>query len=495
MKAVIYARYSSEKQTEQSIEGQLHICNEFAKRAGYTIVENYIDRAMSGRTDKRENFQRMIKDSEKHTFEAVIVYKLDRFSRDRFDSAFNKKLLKNNGVRVVSATENISENPEGILLESLLEGLAEYFSAELSQKVTRGMRESVLKGYFLGGQKPYGYDVKDKMYVINPAEAEVVKQIYTMYLEKPNVTEICDKLNAQHIYNKSGKPFKHHQIINILTKTLYMGKIQAMGLEVEGKVPAIISKEQFMRVQQIAATKSHTTSNVDFMLLGKIFCGDCGKNMTASSGTGRSRTYYYYECRHDKTLVNKDVIEHKVCEAIKQFLENATNSTTLAVNIDKYITATTSNDDEKNIQAKIKKIDRELDNIANAVANGIFNDSIRTKNEALLEEKTYLIEELDKIKSSPINNINGNSVCAFLASLAKSDAPRDIKLLFQTLLHKVIIKDGKAIIILNASNRKPSKTNTKEFVEIVLNHECSTKHTLGVPKKKAPSGVFLFGAL
>lgn len=122
-KAVIYARYSCEKQTEQSIEGQLRVCNEFAERNGYTVIHNYIDRAVSGKTDKREQFQQMLKDSASKSFEFVIVYKLDRFARNRYDSAMNKATLKKNGVKVLSACEQITDTPEGIILESMIEGV------------------------------------------------------------------------------------------------------------------------------------------------------------------------------------------------------------------------------------------------------------------------------------------------------------------------------------------------------------------------------------
>ena len=128
--AVIYARYSSERQTEQSIEGQLHVCSDYAKRNDLVIVGTYIDRAMTGTNDNREDFQRMLKDSDKKSFDYVLVYKLDRFSRNKYEMAIHRKHLKDNGVKILSAMENIPETPEGILLESLLEGMNQYYSAE-----------------------------------------------------------------------------------------------------------------------------------------------------------------------------------------------------------------------------------------------------------------------------------------------------------------------------------------------------------------------------
>ena len=145
MNAVIYARYSSDSQREESIEGQIRECTEYAKRNGITILGTYIDHALSARSADRPEFQRMIKDAEKELFEIVLVWKLDRFSRDRYDSAYYKHILKKHGIKVVSAKENISEGPEGIILESMLEGMAEYYSVELSQKIKRGQMENALK--------------------------------------------------------------------------------------------------------------------------------------------------------------------------------------------------------------------------------------------------------------------------------------------------------------------------------------------------------------
>ena len=161
MKAVIYARFSSEKQNEASIEGQLRECMDYANFNSIDVIGNYIDRAQSAKTDHRPEFQKMIKDSYKHAFDCIIVWKLDRFARNRYDSAYYKNVLKKNGVRVISAKESISQGADGILLESILEGYAEYYSAELSEKVKRGMTENALKAKSNGVRPPFGYYVDD----------------------------------------------------------------------------------------------------------------------------------------------------------------------------------------------------------------------------------------------------------------------------------------------------------------------------------------------
>lgn len=215
-RAVIYARYSSDRQSEQSIEGQVHVCTDFAKNNDYVIVGSYIDRAMTGTNDNRAEFQQMIKDSAKNKFEYILVYKLDRFSRNRYDSVMNKSILKKNGVKLVSATEPISEKPEGIILESLLEGMAEYYSVELSQKVKRGMKESRSKGLFTGGNRMYGYDIINQRYVINEEEASIIRRIFREYTSGIRIKEIVNSLNNEGIRTLLGKKMTPGRVSYIL---------------------------------------------------------------------------------------------------------------------------------------------------------------------------------------------------------------------------------------------------------------------------------------
>ena len=194
MNAVIYARYSSHAQNEQSIEVQLDECRKYADSLGYDVINEYCDKAMSARTDDRTAFQQMIKDSSSHKFEAVIVYKLDRFARNRYDSAIYKTKLKKNGVKVFSALEMISDSPEGIILEGMLEAFAEYYSANLSQNVKKGMKKSVEKLQWNNGQAPIGYDVVDRKLV--PSESSsIVTYVFNEYAKGTSISTMMHKLN------------------------------------------------------------------------------------------------------------------------------------------------------------------------------------------------------------------------------------------------------------------------------------------------------------
>ena len=202
--AVIYARYSCDAQTEQSIEGQLRECQKYAKAHDILILETYIDRAMSGTNDNRFDFQRMLKDSEKRQWDYVIVYKLDRFSRNKYESVVHKKTLKDSGVKLLSAMEQIPDTPEGTLMEALLEGFNQYYSEELAQKVNRGIRESWLKGNTTGGQPIFGYDVVDKKCIINEYEAEIIREAFTKYAQGYKARAIAVDMQERGLRRKTG---------------------------------------------------------------------------------------------------------------------------------------------------------------------------------------------------------------------------------------------------------------------------------------------------
>ena len=225
MKAVIYARYSSDNQREESIEGQIRECTAFAEKNGITILRHYIDRAFSAKTDNRPEFQNMIKDSGKKLFDIVIVWKLDRFARNRYDSARYKSLLKKNGVKVVSATEVISEGAEGIILESVLEGYAEYYSADLAEKVVRGMTDNALKCKFNGGTIPIGYVIDNEQHFqIDSITAPYILEVFKQYDSGATMTELRDWLNAEGVKNTRGNPITYNSIQHILNNRRYIGE-------------------------------------------------------------------------------------------------------------------------------------------------------------------------------------------------------------------------------------------------------------------------------
>ena len=251
MKAVIYARYSSDNQREESIEGQLRECTAYCAKNDITILRTYIDRALSAKTDNRPDFQRMIKDSAKGLFDVVIVWKLDRFARNRYDSAHYKAQLRKYGVKVLSATENISEGPEGIILESMLEGMAEYYSAELSEKVIRGHTENALKCRYNGGTPTFGYTIdKDMQYQLDPRTAPVVLEMFTQYDQGATMKEIMERMAEKGVTTVRGKKIDLNFMARLLKNRKYIGEYSYREIITPGGIPSIVPQDLFDRVQQ-----------------------------------------------------------------------------------------------------------------------------------------------------------------------------------------------------------------------------------------------------
>lgn len=339
-RAVIYARYSAgPRQTDQSIEGQLTVCHKYCEEKGLAVVGEYCDRHISGKTDDRPEFQRMIADARARKFDVVVVYKTDRFARNKYDSAIYKAELKKSGVKILYAAEAIPEGPEGIILESLLEGLAEYYSAELAQKIKRGMNESAKKAQSTGSGRPLGYYVdENKHFQTDPAGAEAVRQVFRQFIAGTSKAEIIRSLNAQGFRTVQGNPFGRTSLEKMLTNRKYLGEYKYQDVFIPGGMPRIISDEDFALAQaelaRRARVKEPRRPNTEYLLSGKLFCGHCETLMQGVSGTSRSgEKYYYYRCpgmkakpkRCRKKNVPKDALEEEVCSlALRYILQEDT---------------------------------------------------------------------------------------------------------------------------------------------------------------------------
>ena len=390
IKAVIYARYSCDNQREESIEGQLRECKEFATRKGYTLVGSYIDRAMSAKTDNRPEFQRMIKESAKELFDVVIVWKLDRFARNRYDSAHYKATLRRNGVKVVSATEVISEGAEGIILESVLEGYAEYYSAELSEKVIRGMTENALKCQYNGGYIPVGYKVdENKHYQIDELTAPFVKEAFLMYVNGRHIKKIVEYFNENGIRSSRNKPMTKTTVSTILQNRKYIGEYQYRDIVVSDGIPAIISRELFalaqQRTEQNKYAPSASRSEIKYLLTGKLMCGDCGSVYAGESGTGRTgQKYHYYKCVKakkrdgcERKAIKKDEVEEAVIEAT---VENIFVDEVIEEIADRVISW---QEKESTLvplyQRELAEVEKSIANLLSAIEQGIITSATKNR--------------------------------------------------------------------------------------------------------------------
>lgn len=260
--AVIYARFSSHAQNEQSIEGQLRDCYAFAEREGLCVIGEYIDRAISGKSDDRPDFQRMIADAKKKAFQYVIVWKLDRFARNRYDSAIYKHKLKQCGVRVLSAMENIGDNPESIILEAVLEASAEYYSVDLAQKIKRGRYESAMKGKFIGSLAPIGYKKCGTTLILDEITSPHIKWAFEQYAAGVPKKEIVAELNRRGLRNRKGKPFGITALQTAFRSEKYVGVLEQSGVRIENAIPALVSRETWDKVQRnLDANAIHGAKN------------------------------------------------------------------------------------------------------------------------------------------------------------------------------------------------------------------------------------------
>ena len=411
MNAVIYARYSSSAQTEQSIEGQLRVCREYAEKNGITILDEYIDRAMTGTNDNRPAFLRMIEDSKKKQFEKILVYKLDRFSRNRYDNAIYKHKLQQYGVKVISATEIISDSPEGMIMESLLEMFAELYSRDLSQKVKRGMRENVLKGLTIGGRVLYGYKVENKKVVIDEEKAQAVKIMFEDYAQGKSKTEIVNKLNNLGYRTNKGKKFTTNSLQDKLKNKKYLGYYKNEYIESEDYFPQIIDKTTFDKVQERLKHNQRFggKSKINFILSGKLFCGHCGDSMIGTSGTSHTgKTHAYYTClgrnkRHscNKKIENKDKLENDIVDFLKNKLLKPANLESIADEVLKEYEKNLNSLKIQEYENKIKAIDKQFDDITAqfiATRNQNVIDRLNKQADDLTELQETYKEQLQKLK-------------------------------------------------------------------------------------------------
>lgn len=404
----LYLRFSSERQKEQSIEGQLRDAIAYCKLRGYRIVAIYVDRATTARKDisKRVNFLQMLTDSEKRHWQYVIVWKLDRFARNRNDSAVCKMRLRKNGVKVLSVTEEISDSPEGIILESVLEGMAEFYSAELSQKITRGMRESALKCHSIGGHVPLGYKIENHKLVIDPLTAPIVQKAFELYSQGWTVADICREFNKRGYRTAKNVEFNRNSFKSMFRNKRYIGIYTYKDVEIEDGVPAIIDKELFeevgQRLKKNGEAPSRGKAKVDYLLSGKLFCGHCGQTMNGESGTSRTgQVHNYYACygrkRHNncrKKTLRKELIETWVAQDAMDMLSDE-----LIAEIAEIAVSQTEADIAKNTKLpeltdKRSEIEKSINNIAAAIEKGVASDTLMFRLTDLEKQKKILDRQI-----------------------------------------------------------------------------------------------------
>ncbi len=420
-KVALYARFSSNNQREESIDAQIRAMKEYCQKEGLQIVAVYADEAKSATSDNRPQFLQMISDSDKKIFDIVLIHKLDRFSRNRYDSAIYKNKLKKNGVEIRSVLERLDDSPESIILESLLTAMSEYYSHNLSREVRKGQKENALACKQNGGKPPLGFDVgADLRLTINEEEAEIVRMIFDLYYRGYGYTFILKELESQGCRSKTGGHFTKHSLRAILINEKYKGtyvfnkqkpRRGSISYEQETEIiripdgcPAIVSAEVFDAVQKRMQLNNYNNGGYAakevYLLRRVIRCGECGKAMTGNTRySGRSKSRYStYRCitkRHlcENKEINREYLDRYVIMLLEQYIFNEQAMKGLEKNIRKQL-RTTQKRTEKELQTLTQQ-QTELTTAIQRVAEIIEATEV---SDLLLEKIATLEEKRTEIK-------------------------------------------------------------------------------------------------
>lgn len=436
-RVALYARFSSDNQRTESIDAQLRAMRGYCEQHNYDIVETYVDEAKSATTDRRPAFQRMINDSSTHSFNILLVHKLDRFARNRYDSAVYKRELKKNGVVVYSVLENLDDSPESIMMEAVLEGMSEYYSQNLAREVMKGLQENALQCKHTGGKPALGYDVDPitKKLVINEGEAEAVRVIFEMYGNGHGYTEIIDTLHYRGFKTKFGNDFKKNSLYGILTNPKYQGiytynrssakdsegrrnshlyKDDEEIISIEDGCPQIIDRALYAKVQALMAEHKHTggrrNAKESYLLSGKVYCSECGHSMVGNHrNCGRSKLPYItyrcpsrrYNCSNKE--ISRDLLESYVQELIEVKILNKTALKKHQRKIEDYAQRV-SIPTQKQQQDELRAIEDALRNITEAIEAGLLSDTLITRLKDLERQRTELSQ------SATVERLGENSI-------------------------------------------------------------------------------------
>lgn len=484
VRLVAYYRYSGGSgQTEQSIEGQRRDCEAYARLHNMTIQKEYVDRHISGKTDDRAAFQQMIADSDKGAFDMVICWKTDRFARNRYDSAVYKKRLRDNGVEIVYAAESNISGAEGIIIEGVMEALAEYYSAELAEKMRRGMRESALKGQAISRCRALGLKTDEhKRFVIDEKTAPTVRFIFEHYAAGESAMSIVEQLNAKGLRTSQGNPFNKSSIPRIIQNEAYRGVYisKSYDVRIEGAIPAIIDDELWERAQTMLKLnrqlKAKNEPKADYILSGKLYCS-CGSLMRGMSGhSATGEVYRYYTCPNkDCHLRNipKDDLEGKVMQSIVDHLLQPESMEALAeamVEVQK-ADVEKPNAERVAIEQSLSDVRRRSKNILDAIENGTANAQLCARLDDLTEQEQTLSFQLSSLeKEKPVVFTKEQYLFLLEQFLMEPSerTPEYGRRLVNTFVTSMVVSGRELVINFNVSdetvnkNKKTSQTNLQK---------------------------------
>ena len=487
--AVAYARYSSAGQRDVSIEQQLADIRAFAKREGYTIVHEYADHARSGfkNTSARTAFQSMIAAASEGSYDTIIAWKVDRFGRNREDSAIYKGKLRLFGVRVLYAMEPIPEGSAGVLLEGMLEATAEWYSRQLSENVTRGMTDNAHRCLY-NGTKILGYTRgPDGRYALNPEEADVVREIFRMYASGMAAARICRHLNSMGLRTSRGKPFAPEGLMRIITNERYTGVYIWGSVRVPGGMPAIVDRSTFEEALRMRGkTSRHIEQGaVDYLLTGKAFCGHCGASMIGDSGTSKDGSrHYYYTCQSRKARkgcakksLPKDYLESAVVDFVLDTVLSEDQIQRTADAVMALQEEELKHSPLAAMESEYAETQKKISNINDAIMAGIWNTSTSARLRELEDAADTLRVSIETLRYSQSQLIDRDRVLFFLHRFTKGDRSDPLlrRHVIETFINSVYVYDDHLKILIN------NLEGNQRFPLSDLPPDCSDNVSSGVP--------------
>ena len=521
--AALYARVSSDRQdVDLSVAAQLRALRDYAEKNGYLVCREYIDEAESGRIADRPQFQRMLDEASKpqSPFQEILVWKFSRFTRKREHAVAFKSMLRRRGVRVVSITEQADDTPTGKLLEAIIESVDEFYSENLAQEVTRGMRESASRGFWVTSYAPYGYKrvhvqdgpKKRPTLELNPPADAVVRRIFDMALQGKSILDVTKTLNAEGIPTTNGKKWLKTTIHTMLDNEAYTGAVVwgtkakdgAPPVRVEDAHPAIISKGEFQRVKKLLGSRAPKRMNPrrassPYLLSGLLRCQTCGKAMTAAEA--KSGKYTYYVChsllkRGSGTCktprLNAKNFEELIVTNIRENVLTESNIRDLVKLLDEEMDGVAAEQRERleTIEEELEEVKRRLGRIWQAIETTDIemadaSDRIREHRErkekleiaaeearAILAERRVMLDSADTIAT----------FAADMSEFLKTSELTETKAFVRSFVKEIEVKPGKAAIVYSIPTPQDSPIGGANAVEVALNGGVRSTVRHGGPK-------------
>lgn len=466
--AIAYYRYSSHSQNEASIDQQREQAQRYAEAHGLKIIKEYEDKALTGTNDNRPAFQTMMSEIKKIKPAALILWKNDRLGRNRYDLAIAKKTIRDAGCTVHYVAEAIPQNtPEGVLMEGLLESMAEFYSKQLSQNVIRGMTYNAENALY-NGHKKLGYKKgNDKKYIIDEATAPIVQRIFNDYANGKPIKKIVNELNEQGVKTSRGKDFTINGLRSILKNKSYTGLYKYGDIEIPDGMPALISEELYEKVQDRFKMNTHKAKTNDdeepvFWLTGKLLCAKCGSTMHGVSGTSKKgKKYYYYACKENRKHrcslkeVPKDILEFLVTKTLEEFLQYDELLIQLAVELSYYYKEMSAdNSYMESLNNQLKDTEKALSNLVKAIEMGIFSEATQARLHELEAQKKAVKEAMETEKAKKALIEDDTSIQKFFEMYKHADMsdPKVRDMVLEFFVDKIYVYDYYIVITCYMKN-------------------------------------------